>query len=62
MTRILRATILVACVAVASAAWTLGSSTVLGLALVIGAEEMWETTVVIGALRRQLAGTPAPRA
>jgi hypothetical protein len=61
MTRVLRATILVVCVAAASAAWAMGSSTVLGLALVIAAEEMWETSVVVGALRRQLHGVPLRR-
>jgi hypothetical protein len=31
----------------------MGSPTVVGLALVIAAEETWETSVVVSALRRQ---------
>ena len=61
LTRFLRATILVACLAAAGAAWMLGSPTVVGLALVIAAEETWETSVVVAALRRQLRGEPLPR-
>jgi hypothetical protein len=57
LTRALRATILVVCIATAFAAWTSGSTTVLGLALVVAAEETWETTVVVAALRLQLRGT-----
>jgi hypothetical protein len=60
LTRILRATILVVCLATAGAAWMLGSPTVMGLALVIAAEETWETSVVVAALRRQLRGEPFP--
>lgn len=60
LTRVLRATILLVCLATAGAAWWLGSSTVMGLALVIAAEETWETSVVVAALRRQLRGTPLP--
>lgn len=58
LTRILRATILVVCAASAYAAWVTDSSTVLGLALVIAAEETWETSVVIAALHRELRGAP----
>ena len=61
LTRLLRATILVVCLPTAAAAWMLGSSTLLGLALVIAAEETWETSVVVAALRRQLRGEPPPR-
>ena len=61
LTRLLRATILVVCLATAAAAWMLGSPTVVGLALVIAAEETWETSVVVAALRRQLRGEPLPR-
>ena len=61
LTRLLRATILVVCLATAAAAWTLRSPTVVGLALVIAAEETWETSVVVAALRRQLRGEPLPR-
>jgi hypothetical protein len=59
--RALRAGILVVCLATAGAAWATGSSTLLGLALVIAAEETWETSVVVAALRRQLRGAPLPR-
>ncbi len=59
--RILRAGILVACCAAAGAAWMAGSRTVLGLALVIAAEEMWECSVVVAALRRAAEGAaPMP--
>jgi hypothetical protein len=58
----LRATILAVCLAAGTAAWLAGSPVGLGLALVIAAEETWETTVVVAALRRQLRGAPAPRA
>ena len=61
LTRALRATILVVCLVTAAIAWTLGSPTVVGLALVIAAEETWETSVVVAALRRQLRGEPALR-
>jgi len=61
LTRALRATILVACCVTAGIAWTLGSPTVVGLALVIAAEETWETSVVVAALRRQLRGEGPPR-
>ncbi len=54
--RFLRAGILLACCAVAGAAWTVGSSTVLALAIVIAAEEMWECSVVVAALRRAARG------
>ena len=54
LTRALRAVILLACAATAIAAWAAGSTTVLGLAAVIAAEEAWETSVVVAALRRQL--------
>jgi hypothetical protein len=50
--RILRASICALCVAGAGAAWITGSTTALGLALVILAEEMWECSVVVAALRR----------
>ena len=59
--RVLRAGILAACLATAGAAWAMGSSTVLGLALVIAAEETWETSVVVAALRRQLRSMPPLR-
>ena len=61
LTRLLRATILVVCAATAVASWMVGASTVVGLALVIAAEETWETSVVVAALRRQLRGEPLPR-
>ena len=61
LTRALRATLLVTCLVTAGVAWTLGSSTVVGLALVIAAEETWETSVVVAALRRQLRGDAPPR-
>ena len=54
--RILRAGILLVCCAVAGAAWMAGSRTVLGLAIVIAAEEMWECSVVVAALRRATLG------
>jgi hypothetical protein len=60
LTRVLRATILVVCVVTAGIAWSLGSPTVAALALVIAAEETWETSVVVAALRRQLRGEPSP--
>lgn len=60
LTRALRATILLVCLATAGIAWSLGSPTVTGLALVIAAEETWETSVVVAALRRQLRGEPSP--
>ena len=59
--RALRATILVVCLAVAWAAWRAGATSWLGLALVVAAEETWETSVVAAALRRELRGTPSPR-
>jgi hypothetical protein len=58
--RIMRAGILVLCLAGAAAAWVAGSPTVLGLALVIAAEEMWECSVVVAALRRESRGAPLP--
>jgi hypothetical protein len=61
LTRLLRATILVVCLATAATAWLLGSSTLVGLALVIAVEETWETSVVVATLRRQLRGEPPPR-
>lgn len=60
LTRALRATILAVCLVAAAIAWSLGSHTVAGLALVIAAEETWETSVVVAALRRQLRGEPSP--
>jgi hypothetical protein len=60
LTRMLRATILVVCLVTAGIAWSLGAPTVAGLALVIAAEEAWETSVVVAALRRQLRGEPSP--
>ena len=61
LTRLLRATILIVCGVAAAAAWMVGASTVVGLALVIAAEETWETSVVVAVLRRQLRGDPLPR-
>jgi hypothetical protein len=61
LTRLVRATILVVCGTTAAAAWIAGASSVVGLALVIAAEETWETSVVVAALRRQLRGEPLPR-
>jgi hypothetical protein len=61
LTRLLRATILVVCGIAAVAAWMAGATTVVGLAVVIAAEETWETSVVVAALRRQLRGEPLPR-
>jgi hypothetical protein len=55
----LRIAILVLCVAGALAGWLAGSTTVIGLAAVIFAEEMLEISVVIGALRLHPA-TPPP--
>jgi hypothetical protein len=52
--RLLRASILVVCLATAGVAWTVGSTTMVTLALVIAAEEAWETSVVVAALRHQL--------
>jgi hypothetical protein len=54
LTRLLRAGILVVCLGVAGAAWVTGATTVMGLALVIAAEETWETSVVVAALRHQI--------
>lgn len=62
LTRILRAGILVVCLGVAGAAWLAEATTLMGLALVIAAEETWETSVVVAALRRQLRGPDAARA
>ncbi|MEO6029084.1 MAG: hypothetical protein ABIR79_19635 [Candidatus Binatia bacterium] len=56
--RILRAGILTVCCAAAVAAWMAGSRTVLALAIVIAAEEMWECSVVVAALRRAALGAP----
>ena len=58
--RILRASILATCLAVGGAAWMAGSTTVLSLALVIAAEEMWECSVVMAALRRESHGAAVP--
>jgi hypothetical protein len=58
LTRVLRATILALCSASAYAAWVMESPTVVGLALVIAAEETWETSVVIAAVRRGLGAAP----
>ncbi len=52
--RLLRSAILGVCLVTACIAWTVGSTTVLALALVIAAEEAWETSVVVAALRHQL--------
>lgn len=60
MMQALRAGIVTVCLATAGAAWAMEWRTVFGLALVIAAEEIWETSVVIAALRRQLRGTPQP--
>jgi len=57
MMRALRAAIVIVCLATAGIAWVTGATTLLGLALVIVAEETWETSVVIAALRRQVHGT-----
>ncbi len=54
LTRALRAVILLGCLTAAGVAWWMGSPTVMGLALVIAAEETWETSVVVSALRHQL--------
>jgi hypothetical protein len=61
LTRLLRAGILVVCLAVAGAAWLAGATTLMGLALVIAAEEAWETSVVVAALRHQLRGPDGAR-
>lgn len=61
LTRLLRAAILGACATTAVAAWLHDATTVAALALVIGVEEAWETSVVVAALRRQLRGARAPR-
>jgi hypothetical protein len=57
----LRTAILIVCLGAAIVAWTMHASTVVGLALVVAAEETWEISVVVAALRRELAGTPPPR-
>jgi hypothetical protein len=54
--RVLRGAICALCLAGAAAAWMAGSTTALGLALVILAEEMWECSVVVAALRRESRG------
>jgi hypothetical protein len=54
LTRLLRGAILIVCLTVAAIAWAMDATTVMGLALVIAAEETWETSVVVAALRRQL--------
>ncbi len=59
LTRALRAGILLSCLAAAGVAWAMGSPTAMGLALVIAAEETWETSVVVSALRRQLRDRPS---
>ena len=61
LTRLLRAGILVVCLGVAGAAWLAGATTLMGLALVIAAEETWETSVVVSALHHQLHGADQPR-
>ncbi len=62
----LRAGIVLACALAAGAGWLAGSSTVVGLALVIAGEELLEISVVIGALRLDprlaTASIPASRA
>jgi hypothetical protein len=60
LVRALRAAIVVTCLTTAGVAWTMGAHAVFGLALVIVAEEAWETSVVIAALRRQLHGVSFP--
>ena len=60
LTRMLRATILVVCLGVATGAWMLDARTVAALAIVIALEETWETSVVVAALRRQVGGAPVP--
>lgn len=60
MMRILRAGVFGLCCAAAGAAWMAGSPTVLGLAVVIAAEEMWECSVVVAALRRAADGAATP--
>jgi hypothetical protein len=50
------------CLAGCALGWIVGSQALLGLSIVVLAEELLETSVVAGALRRQLAGAPtAPR-
>jgi hypothetical protein len=56
--RFLRTGILVLCLVAAGAGWAAGSPTVVGLALVIAAEDAWECSVVVAALRREAGGTP----
>ena len=58
--RALRAAIVVTCFTTAGVAWTMGAHTVSALALVIVAEEAWETSLVIAVLRRQVHGAPSP--
>jgi hypothetical protein len=62
MTRALLALILVVCAAAAALAWVMESPTVFALALVIAAEETWEISVVLGALRRERRAVRAPLA
>ena len=58
--RILRASILATCLVVGGVAWMAGSTIVPSLALVIAAEEMWECSVVVAALRRESRGAAVP--
>lgn len=55
--RVLRVGLLVACLVTAGVAWALGSRTIVALAVVIAAEEAWETSVVVAALRHHLQAT-----
>jgi hypothetical protein len=59
----LRLAIVLACAAAAALGWLAGSSTVVGLAAVIAAEELLEISVVIGALKLdpRLRPATAPR-
>lgn len=61
LTRLLRAAILGVCATTAVVAWLHDATTIAALALVIGLEEAWETSVVVAALRRQLRGARSPR-
>ncbi len=54
--RLLRAGIVGLCLVAAAAGCAAGSPTVTGLALVIAAEEAWECSVVVAALRRETRG------
>jgi hypothetical protein len=55
----LRLAILLLCLAAALGGWLAGSTTTIGLAAVVAAEEMLEITFVIGALRLHPATPPA---